>query len=373
MTKRLWQLHSWLGLICGVGLLVIGLTGSLLVFHDEIEALLHPRMMQVQPSAAGRLPLDRLIGTMTRAFPDYEITFWSVYPRAQYADFAYVVRHGEREARVASIDPFTGEILAAPTNTNGTFTGWMLNLHYKFFVGTIGVAITAVLAILLCLLGFTGFWLYRGFWKNFFRLRWRKSARIFFSDFHKTIGISSVAINLILGITGAYFNYVELSNYLRSGGVPLPIRPAGRFYSETISFDRLLAMAQETLAGFKLSYLAFPQAPNGSILLGGNLPTRNPLRSAYGSSATFDAKTGALQTAVDMRHAPALIQILDTVVPLHFGLFGGLPVKILWCLAGLSPGLLAISGSLIWWQRRRRRTPSLGVRQESLLEHGALG
>ncbi len=72
------------------------------------------------------------------------------------------------------IDPYTAAMRAAPTDTNGTFTGWMLNLHYKFFAGTIGVAITGVLAILLCLLGLTGFWIYRGFWKHFLRLRWRK-------------------------------------------------------------------------------------------------------------------------------------------------------------------------------------------------------
>ena len=36
MKKRLWKLHSWLGLLCGIGLLVIGLSGSILVFHQEI-------------------------------------------------------------------------------------------------------------------------------------------------------------------------------------------------------------------------------------------------------------------------------------------------------------------------------------------------
>ena len=55
MLKRVWQLHSWIGLICAAGLLVIGLTGTLLVFHDEIEALVHPKMLQVAPMPAGTI------------------------------------------------------------------------------------------------------------------------------------------------------------------------------------------------------------------------------------------------------------------------------------------------------------------------------
>src|SRR5262245_47438420 len=237
MLKRLWQLHSWIGLICGAGLLVIGLTGTLLVFHDEIEALVHPHMLAVTPTDAGRLSIDKLVGTMRQAFPDYEITTWIIRREPQWADVAYVVKHGETEIRVASIDPYRGEIRAAPMGINQTFTGWMLDLHYKFFVGKLGVVITGILAILLCFLGLSGFWLYRSFLKNLFRLRWKRSSRIFFSDFHKMIGISSVVMNLILGITGAYFNFIEIRNDLR-GITPTP-QARGPFYPASNSLDAL--------------------------------------------------------------------------------------------------------------------------------------
>lgn len=376
MTKRLWQLHSWLGLLAGAGLLVIGLSGSLLVFHDGIEELIHPGMLRVQPTAAGRLPLDRLIATLQRAFPDYEVTYWTRYQEPGWADVAYLVRHGERAARIASIDQYRGEIRIGQTDPNRTFTGWMLNLHYKFFAGTAGVAITAVLAVLLCLLGLSGLWLYRSFWRHLFRLRWRKSARIFFSDAHKMVGITSVAFNLILGVTGAYFNATELIGHFRGGGAETSIRPSGRLYAPTISLDQLLATTQGKLPGFKLSYIALPQQPHGAIVLGGRLPTVNPLRSDYGSSATFDAETGRLTATVDMRRASLLTQIVDTFVPVHFGTFGGWPVKILWCLAGLTPGLLATSGSLIWWQRRRRNCVGSSAQfagRRQLLEDAPLG
>lgn len=52
MTKRLWQLHSWMGLIAGVGLLTIGLTGSILVFRQDVQALVNPRLLRVKPTPA---------------------------------------------------------------------------------------------------------------------------------------------------------------------------------------------------------------------------------------------------------------------------------------------------------------------------------
>jgi len=49
VNKRLWQIHSWMGLIAGIGLLLIGLTGSLMVFHNELGAAIAPDKFLAQP------------------------------------------------------------------------------------------------------------------------------------------------------------------------------------------------------------------------------------------------------------------------------------------------------------------------------------
>ena len=51
MRKRLWQLHFWCGLIAGLGPLLIGLSGSILVFHDEVDRLLDPALRGWSPPA----------------------------------------------------------------------------------------------------------------------------------------------------------------------------------------------------------------------------------------------------------------------------------------------------------------------------------
>ena len=93
----------------------------------------------------------------------------------------------------------------------------------------------------------------------------------------------------------------------------------------------------------------------GPILLFGAVDGQNVFRSDYGSIVSFDGKSGKVTSATAIPDAGVWAQILDAFRPLHYGTFGGLPVKILWCLGGLTPGILAVSGALMWWQRNRRK------------------
>ena len=354
MRRRLWQLHSWLGLIAGLGLLVIGATGSLLVFHDELEAALHPRLMQVSPIPTGRLAPDVLLAAANRALPDYEITGWTIRGRdeAGYADVLYAIRHGTNEWQVATIDPYTGWVLANPRAGTRTFTGWLLELHYEFFAGTPGLALAGLFAVLLCALGLTGVWIYREFWRHLFTLRWGRGARLLCSDLHKFVGIASTAFNLVLGFTGAYWNLTQVAGvfiYGETAQAPL----AGRLYGASLSLDRLVADAARRIPGFQTNFISLPSQPKGNVILYGAVPSANPLRSPYGSTVTYEAQTGALVGTYDLRTAGGWTQAVDAFRPLHYGTFGGWPVKVLWTLGGLAPGILAVSGFAIWWLRRR--------------------
>lgn len=356
MTKRLWQLHSWLGLIAGLGLLVIGMTGSLLVFREELESLVNPKFIRVEPAATGRLPLDTLLTSVNQALPEYEVTGWLVrHEERELADVIYVIGHGTDEWQVATLDPYTGNLLASPRKGTDTLSGWLLELHYAFFADHTGVFIAGLLAVMLCLLGVSGLWLYRDFWRNFFRLRWRASARIFLSDLHKTVGISSVVFNLILGFTGAYWNLTHvIGEWIQ--GEHEHAKMSGRLYGEALSLDAVMKDAATQLAGFRGNFISLPSEPEAGVTLWGSATPDNPFRSPYGSTVMFDAQTGAFKAANDIRAAGWWMQFTDMFRPLHYGTFGGLPVKILWSLGGLTPGILAVSGFLIWRKRRVARS-----------------
>jgi uncharacterized iron-regulated membrane protein len=358
MRKRLWQLHSWLGLLAGLGLLVIGLTGSLLVFHEELEALVNPALVRVEPAAAGRLPLDTLLAHAQRQLPDHEVTGWlPQYETSGLADVLYVIRRGDNVWLVATLDPYTGRLLASPRLGTTTLTGWLLELHYTFFADHAGLFLAGLFAVMLCLLGVSGVWLYRDFWKHFLTLRWNRGARILFSDVHKFVGISSVAFNLLLGFTGAYWNLTHFVGHWINGDPPQP-KIEQRLYPATLSLDALARDAARRLPGFRGNFISLPSNPAApAVTFWGAVEPRGRFTGPYGSTVSYDPKTGAHTATTDLRAQGWWTRFADAFVPLHYGTFGGLPVKILWTLGGLAPGLLAITGFLIWRRRRTTQIP----------------
>lgn len=359
MRKRLWQLHSWLGLVAGLGLLVIGLTGSILMFHDELEVLINPGIVRVEPSAAGRLPAAELLAAANRQLPGHEVAGWLFRDadEARLADLLYVRRHGSAEWLVATLDPYTGKILASPRSGTATFTGWILELHYTFFGGHAGTLIVGFFGLMLFALGVTGVWLYREFWKHVFTLRWGRGARLLFSDLHKFIGITSVALNLILGFTGAYWNITHIAGHWIEGHDDEKPAPAARLYTEPLALDELLADSAARVPGFRGGYLSLPYEENMPLTFYGSVPGHF-LQGPYGSTVSYDARTHAFTAATDIRQAGLWARFVDTFTPLHYGTFGGLPVKLLWTLGGLSPGALAVTGFVLWRLRKRRANPA---------------
>jgi uncharacterized iron-regulated membrane protein len=338
-----------MGLIAGVGLLVIGLTGSLLVFHDEIEKAIAPDMFLSLPVSTARLPLDVILQGVEKGLPDHEISSWAFASAPDAVDKVYVVKHGHRERLLVTVNPHTGAILGGPVDARRTVMGRVMELHYTFFAGRVGTLVAGLFAALLCLLGMSGFWIYRDFWTNFMRLRWRASRQIFLSDLHKTVGIASLVFNLILGFTGAYWNIPSAIRQFHFGN-GLPPELTGQRWSQSISLDALLNRSRQDLAGFQPTFIAFPAAPGADIQIFGH--AGSSLRSDYDSTVTFHGQSGARTGIREISKGGFWGQIIDAFRPLHYGTFGGFFVKAVWRVGGLTPGLLAITGFLMWRQRR---------------------
>ncbi|WP_009964386.1 PepSY-associated TM helix domain-containing protein [Verrucomicrobium spinosum] len=375
MKRFLFNLHSWMGLIAALGLIVIGLTGSILVFNEEIDRNMAPGEVIVSPTPEGRLPYDALLASVRKAVPGYVVTGWSVANSPTKADQFYVVQEGTSEWRSVRANPYTGEVRGTPTESSKTLTGWLLELHYTLFADHAGLIIAGLFATLLFFLGVTGVWLYRGFWKTLFLLRWGRSARIFFSDTHKMVGITTVVFNLILGFTGAWWNFSHILHHMLEEEHVEEDPPIHRtFEAPGTSIDALIAKAEAKAADYIPGYISLPTTEKDDLVSYGKLASYGPFRSNYGSVATFDAKSGELKDFTDVSQGGAWAQILDSFTPLHYGTFGGLPVKILWCIGGLAPGILSITGFLMWYKRkfpkRRKQTVSepVGAREKGELE-----
>lgn len=361
MRKTLFKLHSWLAISALIPLILISLTGSILVFKTEIDGLLNPQKHFVIAPAANRLPLDNLRQKIELQFPNHIIGSWELFT-TDVADRVYLIERGKETWSKFHLNQYTGEFLSAPVGLTHYITDWLVELHYTFLLNNLpplpnelGTILGFVYALILLFLGVSGLVMYRKFWKKIFSVRWQAALKVVFSDVHKMVGVIGSPILLIVAITGGYFNatvwYHDAIEHHENPHPPL----AKPMYSNSVSFTQLYRNTQQQINSFQATYLLMPLEPNSYITFFGKVDTANPFTSEYASTVSYHPETGKHIANWDIREADGTSQTVDMFRKLHFGYFAGFASKLLWCILGLSPTLLAITGCYMWLARRKRK------------------
>lgn len=344
-------------------MILIALTGSILVFKHEIDVLLTPNQVQVEPQD-GRLDQDIMMAGVHGQLPDYHLVGWALFEDPARADVLFLMRNDTNIWQKAFLNGFTGELLSEPHGLEEGLTDWVLSLHYTFLGGHLGMLVVGILALAMCLLGATGIWIYKRFWINLFSLNW-KNRRVLMGDFHRKVGIFSSPVFFILGLTGAWWNLTHAITDLAAHGLgdEDPVL-SKRYYGPDVSLDEIFAKANSGIEGFRTHYIAFPRDEESPIALYGQVSEKGMLRSQYGMVQSFDRLSGEAGSVYDIREGHPVEQMLDSFRPLHFGDFGGLLSRLIWCLLGLSPGVLAMSGFIVYLERNKKKS-----KQKKTSEH----
>lgn len=355
MRKKLYKWHSLGALISLLPIFIVSITGSILVFKVEIDTWLMPNKMSVQvDNTEQRLSLDVLINKVKQSNPRYELGTWEIFDNKSRTDTAYLIERGTNVWSKVYLNQYTGDILSKPVGTSDDITDWLLDLHYKFLLETKGMFIGAIISLILLFLGVSGIILYRNFWRHFFTLRFKAASRVFFSDLHKMVGVSSSPVLLILAFTGAYWNILLVVHEVSEHVIETPYKISAPLHNTELSIQALYEQSKTEIETFTPRYLVLPFEPELDITFYGEVDTPNPLNSEYATLVTFDKNSGETTFKQDVRTSNLLMVIDDSFRKLHFGYFLGLPSKILWCILGLSPVILTCSGLYLYWFRKRK-------------------
>ena len=355
MNKWLFKIHRWAALIAVLPLVVICTTGSAVVFKYELDNVLDTRRVTVPVQEAGRLGIDELVARVDAELPSHEVVGWQWFDNPSRADIVYVVAHGTSDWQYLTVDPYSGQRLAPVAPLNASLSDWLLDLHYTLLMGDWGMLLSGGIGMLLCISGVSGLILHRKFWTTLPKIRWHSRRVVTFSDLHKVSGAFAAPALLILGFTGAWWNIehgtLEIREHWSGEAHPLV---NGSQYNKQLSISSLVAMAESQVAGFEATYLRLPWEPGVPIALFGRVPTSNPLASDYSTHVTFDAQSGDVLSASDIRTSGFLMGFEDSFRELHFGTFAGMPSRLLWFAAGLIPLALSFTGLWLWWYRRQK-------------------
>ncbi len=366
MKKSLFKWHGYAGLFAFIPILLICLTGSILVFKYEIDSLIRGDIVNVN-TVSERLSTDTLKNTVNEIYPDYEISGWVLFQEPKRSDVVYLMKKGTSDWYHIYIDAYSAQILSPPSVATTYFTDWLVELHASFLWDHTGLIITTVYALILMFLGISGLIIYRKFWLNLFKLRTNVRRILFFSDLHKLVGVYSTPIFLVLGITGGYWNIAHIVHEYEEHAEGEEFVMQSRLYSDTISVDEIQKQAEIRMQDFEATYIRFPNGEKDHFTFFGDVHPSNPLISEYASTVSFDRDNGEYISQFDIREAQALSVVIDTFRRLHFGNFAGIVSKILWCLVGLSPLVLTVTGLYMWFKRRKQRE----AKKRRQLKHAA--
>ena len=355
---RRWAwVHKWSSLVCTVFMLLLCLTGLPLIFHHEIGHLLGTEV-EAPPMAADapRADMDQVVAAARALNPGKVIQY--VFREIDDDSIWFVSLNDTPEAveggKSVAVDARTGKVLAEPKFDEG-FIYVMFKLHVDLFAGLPGTLFLGLMGLLLVVAVVSGVVLYAPFMRklDFGTVRRERSPRLKWLDLHNLLGIVTLAWALVVGLTGVIntlatpviklWQYDQMADMIRPyQGLPPP--------ASLGSVQASLQAAQALEPAMNTGFIAFPGTMLSSphhyaVFMRGT----TPLTSRLLKPVLIDAQTAKV---TDSRPMPWYVTGLLVSQPLHFGDYGGMPMKILWALLDIATIVVLGSGLYLWLRRK---------------------
>lgn len=354
---KVWfAVHKWTSLVCTAFALLLCVTGLPLIFAHEIDhALGHAADAPPVEPGTPRASLDAILADAQARRPSDALQF--VVRDPEEPELVFVRLGHTVDAQEASAfytyDARTGELLSEYPLNEGVMNV-LLRLHVDMFAGLPGTLFLGSMGLLLVASIVSGVALYGPYTLKlpFGTVRRNRSARIRWLDLHNLLGI----------VTLAWFSVVTLTGVINTLAIPILGQWQATELAEMIapydgpardpgSAERALAAARAEAPDLQLSFLAFPgndfAGPNHFVAY---MQGRTPWTSKLLEPLLVDGRSGAV---LERRDLPWWAAALLISQPLHFGDYGGLPLKIVWALLDMLCIVVLVSGLVLWVKRRR--------------------
>lgn len=375
LRKAMFQIHLWTGIIVGLYIIAIGVSGSILVFKEELFPRPHIDVGAVDTRACTPESLEAVVRNVSLAYPEKEV-FLTACPSVFNPLYVTTIRNkaegapaagsgppADREPLAVYSHPHTAAVLGA-ADREGSWVSWFEELHVNLLIGRKGRWWNGVGSAILLALTITGlvlWWPGIRAWKRGFLVNFRHNWKRINFDLHNVTGFWTILFTLTWALTGIYFTWPKLftepiqqispivtANYPAQEMRRLAARPIAP--RADLDVNTVLRHAQQL-------------SPDGALEGYFYGAGKNPIFTVYmargdmGDYAMtdflyFDQNTGEhLLTWHRGKNQTLGDWLIWLVVPLHFGTSWGPAVQWLWFLFGLILPFLTITGFLMYWNR----------------------
>jgi uncharacterized iron-regulated membrane protein len=338
------------------------ITGLPLIFKDELDDLFYVSVEPIHvPPGTPHANLDRIVASALTRYPGEFVQF-IVWPR----DEPNIVRlaiaktpdANPENNKVTRFDVHSGQFLDEP-DYDSRITHFLLELHTDLFAGLPGKLFLGFIGLLFVAAIVSGVVLY-GPWMrklDFGTLRWDRRRLARWLDLHNLLGAVTILWALTVGVTGVINTWADLvlkiwqiDQLADMTAAYKNAKPPATMASVQVAVDTSRKASPQMTPLF----IAYPASPFSSkshyaVFMRGE----TPLTSRLLKPVLIDASNGQL---TDSRHLPWYVTALLVSQPLHFGDYGGMPLKIIWALLDVLTIVVLATGLYLWVKRARRST-----------------
>lgn len=375
MTFKKWigKLHLYLGLISGVVVFIVSLTGCILAFEQEIKGftephrfvegrpkseLLPPSVLQARAEAflPGKKANGILYGVPTR---NAEVGFYKADPEYYY---------------VVYVNPYSGKVVKV-WNEDEDFFHFILHGHYYLWLpANIGQPVVATSCLIFLGMLISGLVLWwpknKSAAKQRFSVKWNGSWRRRNYDMHNVFGFYMMFIGLILAVTGLVwgFQWFSQSLYAITGGTgseayvipPSDTISPSLFKKPIEAVDRAWFALQKEYPHNEGINISIPHLKSESIYSYVNFRAGTYYHVDFNYFDQFSLKKINIAGPYTGKYSEASFanKLRRMNYDIHVGAILGLPGKILAFCASLVCASLPVTGFIIWWGRNRKKRPA---------------
>lgn len=380
--KQSLKWHSILGVAIGFFILVAALSGSIIAFYHTLDAKINP--WQISASHHQELnvtdPLSHIAKIEARV--EGAKVSWVSLSLNHQSSWHYFLFPKSMAKPIANnevyVDPFSAEIKGM--RTWGDITqGWtnlipfIYKLHYSLYLGSIGVLIMGVAALLWLVVLVCGVWITFPKWNTTFLSQWEKSWRWRFKGnlrsksylLHKTAGLWLLPFLILLAWSSFSLNLHDLHERLLSSvmrfqagsdaikDLKRPRTKPSLGWVEARDVGRTLMNELSLKEGFEIyEESAIMYNSLKGIYIYSVRSSRDIEIDHGGTTVYFDGNSGAFKASFIPTKKASGDTLTQWLEGLHKGSIWGLPHRIVLSILGVVTTLFVLSGFYLWWKRK---------------------
>ncbi|HGH3631895.1 TPA: PepSY domain-containing protein [Acinetobacter baumannii] len=382
--KFLFQIHWFLGISAGLILSIMGVTGAIYSYDQQISKWVNTDSYVVQAQSSPKLTPAQLYQHFTTIQPEIKINSITIAKDPTASSVVNIEKEGERRGYNMMVNPYTAQVL--PEVQGRKLLLLIQQIHRNLTAGEFGKQITGACALMLIYFVLSG--LYLRWPKKHSARQWlavkpKLKGRNFIWDLHAVVGTWVIVFYLLFACTGLYWSY----DWWRSGmfkvlGVEQPKMQghggSGRNKDQLpkIQLDnaQLITALNQTWSGFNNQIgrdystltVNLPKKDDGKIEL--SFVDATPQHERARNQAVYNYKTANIEKMELYEDKKLNQKIMSSMLPVHRGSFFGPVYQFVAMLASLAMPLFFVTGWMLYLKRRKQKKLTQAARQ-SLAGH----